>query len=68
MSWVLIVWTLTTSGVEAERTHWPTLEACLAHRAAVAWRVPGRADGTGTLVGACRQILPQPGRIQGARA
>ena len=56
--WLLIVWTLTASGVEVEQTRWPSLEACLAHRARVAWRVPGRADGTGTLVGVCRPILP----------
>ena len=59
MVWLLVVWTLTTSGVEVEQTWWPTLEAChLAARASWAWRVPGRADGTGTLVGVCRPILP----------
>ena len=58
MIWMLAVWTLTVSGVEVERTRWPTLEACLAHRAAVTWRVLDRAEGTGTLVGACRPILP----------
>ena len=58
MIWMLAVWTLTVSGVEVERTRWPTLEACLAHRAAVAWRIPDRLDRTGTLVGACRPILP----------
>ena len=68
MTWVLAIWLLTASGVEVERTRWATLVACLAHRAAVAWRIPGRLDGTGTLVGACRPILPPPGRIQGARA
>lgn len=59
MGWLLIIWSLTAAGgVEVERTRWPTLEACLAHRESVAWRQPGRAEGTGTLVGACRPAFP----------
>ena len=63
MTWVLAVWILTTSGVEVERTRWPTLEACLAHRTTVEWRRPDRPDGTGTLLGACRPVLPRRGKI-----
>ena len=62
MTWALAVWLLTASGVEVERTRWATLEACLAHRATVQWRLPDRPDGTGTLLGACRSVLP--GRVK----
>ena len=64
MMWILVVWTLTLAGVETEATRWPTLEACLAHRAAVEWRLPDRPDGTGTLLGACRPVLPGRGKIR----
>jgi len=68
MVWILIVWTLTVAGgVETERTRWASERDCTAYRESVQWRQPGRADGTGALVGACRPEPAPPGRIQAAR-
>lgn len=54
MTWVFLVWTLAAGGVDVKAFTEPTLERCVARRAEVSWRLPGRAEGTGTLVGACR--------------